>query len=313
MLALTALLSATTLLSMSHWTAQDILDQTGSTFVITGANSGIGLSAARALARKGGRVILAVRNVEKGEAAARAIGGDTEVRALDLADLASVRAFARGIDEEVDVLVNNAGVMNVPYARTKDGFEMQLGTNHLGHFALTNLLLPRITDRVVVVASGAHRMGRIRLDDLNWERGYHRHRAYGQAKLANLLFMLELQRRLAASASPVRAVAAHPGWAATNLQSRSGNRIENGLMAVGNRLLAQNADMGALPTLFAATQDIPGNTYIGPDGRGELRGHPTVAGRSKYAEDADVAAKLWTESERLTDTHFPLDRSVLAH
>jgi len=313
MLPLTALLSATTLLPMSHWTAQDIPDQTGTTFVVTGANSGIGLAAARELARTGGRVILAVRNTAKGEEAAREIGGDTEVRALDLADLASVRAFADGLDEAVDILINNAGVMNVPHARTKDGFEMQFGTNHLGHFALTNLLLPRITDRVVALASGAHRMGRIRLDDLNWERGYHRHRAYGQAKLANLLFTLELQRRLAAVGSPVRAVAAHPGWAATNLQSRSGNRVENALLAVGNRVLAQSGDMGALPTLFAATQDIPGNTYIGPDGRGELRGHPTVVGRSQYAEDADVAGKLWTASERLTDTHFPLDRSVVAH
>lgn len=297
---------------MSHWTAQDILDQTGSTFVITGANSGIGLSAARELARKGGRVILAVRNTEKGEAAAREIGGDTEVRALDLADLASVRAFADGVDEEVDVLINNAGVMNVPLARTKDGFEMQFGTNHLGHFALTNLLLPQITDRVVVIASGAHRFGRIRLDDLNWEHGYQRHRAYGQAKLANLLFMSELQRRLAAAGSEVRAVAAHPGWAATNLQSRSGNRLENLLVGtVGNRLLAQSGDMGALPTLYAATQDIPGNTYIGPDGPGEMRGHPTIVGRAKYAEDADVAAKLWAESERLTGTHFPLQKSAL--
>ena len=151
---------------------------------------------------------------------------------------------------------------------------MQIGTNHLGHFALTNLLLPRITDRVVVVASGAHRFGKIRLDDLNWERGYRRHGAYGQAKLANLLFMSELQRRLSTTDSPVKVTGAHPGWAATNLQSRSGNRVENGLMKVGNRLFAQDQDMGALPTLYAATADLPGNAYIGPDGRFELRGHP---------------------------------------
>lgn len=294
---------------MSHWTAQDITDQMGRTYVITGANSGIGLAAARALAGHGARVILAVRNTGKGEEAARTLPGETEVRALDLADLASVRAFAEGLDEDVAVLINNAGVMNVPHAKTKDGFEMQFGTNHLGHFALTNLLLPRITDRVVVVSSSAHRIGRIRLTDLNWEHGYQRHRAYGQAKLANLLFMSELQRKLDAVGSPIRATAAHPGWAATNLQSHSGNWLENTLVGtIGNRLLAQSGDMGALPTLYAATADIPGNTYIGPDGPGEMRGHPTVVGRTKYAQDMDVAAKLWTESERLTGTHFPLER-----
>ena len=156
---------------MSHWTATDIPDQTGRTYVITGANSGIGLSAARELAGKGARVILAVRNTTKGEEAARTIPGETEVRALDLADLGSVRAFAEAIDEDVDVLINNAGVMNIPLAKTRDGFEMQFGTNHLGHFALTNLLLPRITDRVVVIASGAHRFGKIRFDDLNCRAG----------------------------------------------------------------------------------------------------------------------------------------------
>jgi NAD(P)-dependent dehydrogenase (short-subunit alcohol dehydrogenase family) len=298
---------------MSQWTASDIPDQTGRSYVITGANSGIGLSAARELARKGARVVLAVRNTAKGEEAARGIGGDTEVRALDLADLASVQAFAEGVDAGFDVLVNNAGVMNIPHARTKDGFEMQFGTNHLGHFALTNLLLPRITDRVVVVASSAHRMGRIHFDDLNWERGYKRHRAYNQAKLANLLFMSELQRKLAAAGSAVRAVGAHPGWSATNLQSHSGNRIENALMVVGNRLLAQSGDMGALPTLFAATQDIPGDTYIGPNGFGELRGHPGIVGRSGAAQDAEAASRLWAESERLTGVKFPQELSVVAH
>ena len=193
---------------MSHWTATDIPDQTGRTYVITGANSGIGLSAARELAGKGARVILAVRNTTKGEEAARTISGETQVRELDLADLGSVRAFAEAVDEDVDVLIDNAGVMNIPHARTADGFEMQFGTNHLGHFALTNLLLPRITDRVVVIASGAHRLGTIRFDDLNWEHGYRRYRAYGQAKLANLLFMSELQRKLEATGSrPFRSAA----------------------------------------------------------------------------------------------------------
>jgi NAD(P)-dependent dehydrogenase (short-subunit alcohol dehydrogenase family) len=296
---------------MSHWTAQNIPDQTGRTFVITGANSGIGLSAARELAQRGARVILAVRNTEKGETAARGIQGETEVRALDLADLSSVRAFAEGVHEDFDVLINNAGVMNIPQAKTKDGFEMQFGTNHLGHFALTNLLLPKITDRVVVVASTAHRYGRIRLDNLNAEQDYHRHRVYGQAKLANLLFMSELQRKLEAAGSPVKAVGAHPGWAATNLQSHSGNRVEHAFMAIGNRLAAQSADMGALPTLYAATQDIPGDTYIGPGGPGEMRGYPSIANRTKYAQDAEMAAKLWAESERLTDTRFSLENAAL--
>lgn len=298
---------------MSHWTASEIPDQTGRTYVVTGANSGIGLSAARELSRAGARVILAVRNTAKGEEAARGLPGDTEVRALDLADLASVRAFAAGVDEDIDVLINNAGVMNVPLARTADGFELQFGTNHLGHFALTNLLLPRVTDRVVVVASSAHRFGKMRFDDLNWERGYQRHRAYGQAKLSNLLFMSELQRKLAATGSPVRAVGAHPGWAATNLQHHS-SRLENLVVGgIGNRLWAQSADMGALPTLYAATQDVPGNGYIGPDGRGELRGHPVPVGRSAAALDEEAAARLWAESERLTGVKFPAEMSVLPH
>src|SRR5918994_5831323 len=189
MLSLTSLLSSTTLAHMSQWTATDIPDQTGRTYVITGANSGIGLSAARELAGKGARVILAVRNTTKGEEAARTIPGETEVRALDLADLSSVRAFADGVGEDVDVLINNAGVMNIPQARTADGFEMQFGTNHLGHFALTNLLLPRITDRVVTLSSGLHAAGRIALDDLNWaRRRYSATGAYAQSKLANPLF-----------------------------------------------------------------------------------------------------------------------------
>jgi NAD(P)-dependent dehydrogenase (short-subunit alcohol dehydrogenase family) len=287
------------------WTPSDIEDQTGRTFVITGANSGIGLGAAKALAAKGARIVLAVRDTAKGEAAAKTIAGEIEVRALDLADLASVRAFAQATTEPIDVLINNAGVMNVPLAHTADGFEMQIGTNHLGHFALTNLLLGRIADRVVTVASSAHHYGKIRLDDLNWERGYHRHAAYGQAKLANLLFIAELQRRLDEAGSPVRSVGAHPGWAATNLQGRSGNRVENALMVVGNRLIAQSGDMGAEPTLFAATQDIPGNSYAGPDGRFELRGHPTLVGRSKAATDELTARKLWELSEALTGVEFP--------
>src|SRR3954454_1053679 len=263
----------------SKWTAADLPRLEGRTFVVTGANSGIGLAAARELARAGARVMLAVRNTEKGDEAAASVDGHTEVRRLDLADLGSVREFAAAWDGPIDVLVNNAGVMAVPESRTKDGFEMQIGTNHLGHFALTNLLLPHITDRVTTISSPGHRMGKIDLDDLNWEtRSYQRWRAYGQSKLANLLFTLELQRRLIDAGSDVLAVAAHPGWAATNLQSRTENPLQNALMAIGNRVIAQSDEMGALPTLYAATQDLPPAAYVGPDGFQESRGHPTLVG-----------------------------------
>jgi NAD(P)-dependent dehydrogenase (short-subunit alcohol dehydrogenase family) len=198
-------------------------------------------------------------------------------------------------------------VMATPFSRTKDGFELQIGTNHLGHFALTNLLLPKIRDRVVTVSSGAHRMGSIRLDDLNWERGdYKAWPAYGQSKLANLLFTLELQRRLTDAGSELRAVAAHPGWAATNLQQHTGSWLQNTLMQVGNKLIAQSDAAGALPTLYAATQDLVGASYVGPDGFREGRGHPTLVGRSKAASDSKTAEKLWALSEELTGVSFPL-------
>jgi len=249
-----------------------------------------------------------VRNVDKGAAAAASITGDTEVRALDLADLASVRAFAEGWSGDLDVLINNAGVMAVPLGRTADGFETQFGTNHLGHFALTNLLLPQITDRVVTLSSQAHRGGTIDLDDLNWERRTYRSwPAYGQSKLANLLFTVELQRRLAAAGSSVRAVAAHPGYASTNLQSHSASKVMTVLMRVGDALVAQSDEMGTLPTLYAATQDIPGDSYVGPDGFQEQRGHPKLVGRTAKAADATMAAELWDRSEALTGTAFPAD------
>jgi len=289
------------------WRASDLLRLSGRTVVVTGANSGIGRVAAGELARAGARVVLAVRDTAKGDQAAATMPGATEVHALDLADLESVRAFASRWEGPLDILVNNAGVMAVPERRTADGFELQIGTNHLGPFALTNLLLPHITDRVVTVASGMHRMGRIRLDDLNWEHGrYLRWPAYGQSKLANLLFTYELQRRLTEAGSGVRAVAAHPGWAATSLQTRTENWLQNAAMALGNRLFAQSDEMGALPTLYAATQDIPGGSYVGPDGPGEGRGHPTLVGRSGAATDADTARRLWELSERLTGVTFPL-------
>ncbi len=293
-------------MSSSKWTAADLPTLDGRTAVVTGATSGIGLIAARELARVGAHVVLAVRNTERGEQVAAAMAGSTEVRHLDLTDLSTVRAFADGWEGDLDLLVNNAGVMAVPEGRTADGFETQIGTNHLGHFALTGLLIDRVADRVVTVASGAHRMGRIRLDDLNWERGYKRWPAYGQSKLANLLFTLELQRRLTEAGSTVRAVAAHPGWSATHLQQRTGNPLQNGLMAVGNRLLAQSDEAGALPTLFAATQDIPAGSYVGPSGPGEMRGHPVLVGRSAAASDSETARKLWELSERLTGVTYAL-------
>jgi NAD(P)-dependent dehydrogenase (short-subunit alcohol dehydrogenase family) len=224
-----------------------------------------------------------------------------------LSDLGSVRAFADAWEGDVDVLINNAGIMAVPEQRTKDGFEMQIGTNHLGHFALTNLLLPHVTERVVTVASTAHRQGKIDLDDLNWERrGYSAWRAYGQSKLANLLFTMELQRRLGEAGSNVRATAAHPGWAATNLQSNTGSRLQTIGLAIGNRLIAQSQERGAWPTLFAATADIPGNSYVGPDGFQEGRGHPKLVGRTRAAQDGAVARGLWTLSEELTGVPFGL-------
>ncbi|WNV74035.1 oxidoreductase [Geodermatophilus sp. DSM 44513] len=290
----------------SRWTTADIPSQAGRTAVVTGATSGLGLVTARELAAAGARVVLAVRDPERGTAVAAGLAGDVEVRRLDLADLASVRAFAERWDGPLDVLVNNAGIMMVPAGRTADGFELQFGTNHLGHFALTNLLLPQVTDRVVTVASGAHRMGEISLDDPSWERRrYSPERAYGQSKLANLLFTLELQRRLTAAGSPVRALAAHPGWSATNLQSRTGNRVKDAVMAVGNRLLAMDAEQGALPLLFAATADLPGGSYAGPDGTMEMRGYPTLVGRSRAASDLATAERLWAASARLTGVDFP--------
>lgn len=297
---------------MSKWTAADLPDQTGRTIIVTGGNSGIGFVAAQALASAGADVVLAVRNLAKGEEAAAKIGARASVRHLDLASLDSVRAFAAATTAPVDVLINNAGVMALPESRTADGFEMQIGTNHLGHFALTGLLLDRITDRVVTVSSGAHRIGKMDLDDLNWKtRSYKRWAAYGQSKLANLLFTFELQRRLAAADSPLIATAAHPGYASTNLQFHTAS-IQDKLMAVGNKLLAQSAEMGALPTLFAATQDIPGGSYVGPDGLGEQRGHPHLVGCTSAAQDAAVAAGLWALSEELTGVTYAFGAPAVA-
>jgi len=288
-------------------------DMTGRTVIVTGANSGIGRAAASALADAGARVVLAVRDTDKGDTAAAAMRGRTEVRRLDLASLASVRQFADAWDGEIDILINNAGVMMPPLTRTAEGFELQFGTNHLGHFALSNLLLEHITGRVVTVASGAHRVGSIDLDDLNWERKpYKAWRAYGQSKLANLLFTSELQRRLSDAGSTVLATAAHPGYAATNLQFHSGRRTLDLLSVVGNRVLAQDEDAGALPTLYAAVADVPPNSFAGPDGLMEMRGKPKLVGRSKAAKDTEVARRLWEASEELTGVRFELGAPTTA-
>jgi NAD(P)-dependent dehydrogenase (short-subunit alcohol dehydrogenase family) len=294
---------------MAKWIITDVPDQSGRTAVVTGANSGLGEATARALAARGATVVLACRNTAKGEAAAARMTGTVSVRRLDLANLAAIREFAETLDGPIDVLVNNAGVMAVPLARTSDGFEMQIGTNFLGHFALTGLLLPKITDRVVTVSSGAHRFGRIDLDDLNWERRrYRAWAAYGQSKLANLLFTYELLRRLTSVGSPVRSVAAHPGYAATELQSHTETLLDR-VMWLGNRIVAQSAEKGALPILYAATMpDVAGGSYYGPDGLNELWGYPTRVGSSKASRDVETAGRLWTCAENLTGVEFPAAR-----
>ena len=286
------------------WSAADLPSFTGRSVIVTGDNSGLGLVTARELARTGARVILACRNTGKGNDAAATMRGDVQVRRLDLQDLTSVREFADGIGA-VDVLVNNAGIMAVPYALTRDGFESQIGTNHLGHFALTNLLLPKISDRVVTVSSMMHWLGAISLKDLNWKaRPYSAWLAYGQSKLANLLFTSELQRRLTAVGSPLRAHAAHPGYSATNLQGNTGNPIGTPFWLATNKLFGATADYGANPTLYAASQDLPPDSFIGP--KYGARGPIEPVGRSPLARSAKTARALWRLSEELTETEFPL-------
>jgi NAD(P)-dependent dehydrogenase (short-subunit alcohol dehydrogenase family) len=297
-------------MASDRWTADKVPDMSGRVVVVTGASSGIGAITAGELARAGARVVLAVRDVARGEAAAAKMTGATEVRQLDVASLASVREFAAGWAGDLDILINNAGIMMVPQGRTADGFELQIGTNHLGHFALTNLLLPHLTDRVVTVSSDLHKIGKIRIDDLNWEhRRYKPLGAYSQSKLANLLFTAELQRRLTSSGTLVRAVAAHPGVAKTNLISHVG-----GFQGAANKLLlrpiTQDGEHGALPTLYAATQDIPGGSYVGPDGLIHTKGYPEIARPSRSSRDADLARSLWVASARLTKTDFPVPTAV---
>lgn len=288
---------------MPGWTAADLPSFAGRTAIVTGANGGLGEVTARELARVGAHVILAVRNTEKGDAAAERMTGDLEVRQLDLQDLSSVRRFAAAIDK-VDVLVNNAGIMATNYALTADGFEGQIGTNHLGHFALTNLLLPKLTDRVVTVSSLLHNIGYLSLKDLNWQsRPYSAWLAYGQSKLANLLFTSELQRRLDSVGSPLRALAAHPGYSHTNLQGHSGRKLGDALIRALTRVVSTDADFGARQTLYAVSQDLPGNTFAGP--RFGLYGRTQPTWRNWPAKRATSAAALWELSEQLTGTKFP--------
>jgi NAD(P)-dependent dehydrogenase (short-subunit alcohol dehydrogenase family) len=308
------------------WTVKDIPDQSGRLAVVTGANSGLGLVAARELARAGATVVVACRNIGKGEQAADTIrsavpGASVDVEQLDLADLASVRAFAAriaGQRDRVDLLINNAGVMAPPRRTTADGFESQLGTNHLGHFALTGLLLGTLLaaprPRVVTLSSAAHMMGKINFDDLQGERRYQHWLAYGQSKLANLLFCFELQRRAVAAGTNLESMAAHPGYAATNLQSAGpGIAAERWAMAVANRVVAQSADMGALPTLYAATvPDLPGGTFVGPDSWVGMRGHPHVVSAGKRAYDSGAARRLWVVSEQLTGVDYEFGAAVAA-
>ena len=294
---------------MSRWTAAEIPDQSGRVAVVTGANSGLGLVDSRELARAGARVIMACRNLEKGHAAAAPIDGEVEVRALDLADLSSVREFAAGLQGPVDLLINNAGVMAPPRRLTKDGFESQLGTNHLGHFALTGLLLESLlaapAPRVVTESSQAHRMGRINFSDLQGEHRYVSWLAYGQSKLANLMFCFELQRRAVEAGTALKSLAAHPGYSRTNLQFAAPPPHERAVMALTNLLFAQSAEMGALPTLFAATvDDLPGGSYIGPNGLLEQRGYPHLVTATRRAYDEEAWRRLWEASEELTGVRY---------
>ncbi len=297
------------------WTAEDIPDQAGRTAIVTGANSGLGLVTAIELARHGAQVVVAARSTGKGEAAAqeiRAAAGGPEPRALalDLASLESVRDFAREFDgERVHLLVNNAGVMMTPRQTTSDGFELQLGTNHLGHFALTGLLLDALrrsdSGRVVTLSSNEHRGGRIDFDDLQLERNYSPRASYRRSKLANAVFAVELDRRLRAAGSPVISVFAHPGYSATSLQSSGPTGLLKGLLAVSNRLMAQSAERGALPTLYAATAPgVAGGDYYGPDGRGEFRGFPKKVEAIPDAHDPAIGKRLWEVSEELTGVRY---------
>ncbi len=295
------------------WTVQNIPDQSGKTVIVTGANSGIGYEATLALAHKGASVIMACRDLRKAESAATLIRGENPsggvtVSQLDLADLGSVKRFASAIlveYEQLDILINNAGVMAIPYRQTADGFEMQFGTNHLGHFALTGLLIDLMIatpkSRVVTVSSYVHYLGKINFDDLNSEKAYQKWLAYGQSKLANVLFAYELHRRTSKNGNNPISIAVHPGYAATNLQRTTR------FFSFTNLFMAQSQEMGALPTLFAATNpEVRGGEYIGPDGFLGQRGYPHKAQSSGRSDDQSTAQRLWEISEELTKVRFNL-------
>ena len=306
---------------MTSWTAADIPDQRGRTVLITGANSGLGLRSAEALAGAGAQVLLACRNPTKAADAlasveACATGASPSVIALDLADLSSVESAAEAVSDRVDhidVLMNNAGVMAIPLRRTADDFEMQFGTNHLGHFALTGRLLPLLLaaqhPRVVSTSSQAHRIGKMRWDDLQWRNRYSKWMAYGQSKLANLLFAFELDRRAKREGAELVAAAAHPGYASTHLQAAgpemAGSPLMGRTMNLGNRLVAQTDAQGALPQLYAATMpEVKGGEYYGPNGPFEMRGSPKKVGSTRASRDTNAAKRLWDISEKETGVTY---------
>ena len=300
-------------MSKDDWTAEQLPDQTGRVAIVTGANSGIGFETAKVLSEKGATVIMACRNLEKAnpkadEISAAHSGSEVEVMELDLSDLDSVRQFANAFRTKysrLDLLINNAGIMVPPYGKTAQGFETQFGVNHLGHFALTGSLLDLVVNtpgsRIVTVSSVAHLMGKIDFSDLNWEKGYKAQAAYGQSKLANLLFTYELQRRLAAAGKDTLAVAAHPGWTSTNLQEHAPS------VKFMNRFFAQEPSMGALPTLYAATEaKVRGAQYYGPSGFLEMNGPPKRVKSNRRSRDENVAERLWNISEDLTGVRFQI-------
>jgi NAD(P)-dependent dehydrogenase (short-subunit alcohol dehydrogenase family) len=302
-----------------HWTENDIPDQSGRVAVVTGSNTGLGFETARALAARRATVVLAVRDPERGKQAAARIaqavaGADLTVQQLDLASLASVRSAAAELSDRhprIDLLINNAGVMYPPRTSTADGFELQFGTNHLGHFALTGLLLDRLLatpgSRVVTVSSIGHRIrAQIHFDDLHWERSYSRPGSYGQSKLANLMFTYELQRRLTTAGTTTLALAAHPGASDTELVRHLPAALRR-VAPVLVPLVAQPAARGALPTLRAATDPtVGGGQYYGPDGFGQMRGYPRLVTSSAQSHDVGLARRLWTVSEELTGVRFPV-------
>jgi NAD(P)-dependent dehydrogenase (short-subunit alcohol dehydrogenase family) len=300
--------------SNGKWSPEKLPSLDGRTAIVTGSNSGIGLAAARELAGAGVRVVKAVRNTEKGEAAASALEGTVEVRKLDLADLSSVREFASGFDGDVDLLINNAGVMIPPRTTTADGFELQLGTNHFGHFAYTGQVLDTLLrtpgSRVVTVSSLAHQQGRMRWDDLDWVRSYDRMAAYSQSKLANLLFTFELDRRLTAAGAEPVALAAHPGLSSTDLARYLPGATLPGLKQLAGAVVAMvfnSAADGALATLRAATDpEARGSEFYGPSGPREIRGRPVLVMPRAHAADAGDMARLWTISEERTGVRYPI-------